>query len=135
MSDSNCIFCKIIAGEIPSHKLYENEHVFAFLDISPLSLGHFLVIPKIHTEKFHELDNQSACEIILTLKKLALALGIQDYNILQNNGKIAHQAVFHVHFHLIPKLSTKKGLGIIWNQISLKDQEFKEIKEKVISKL
>lgn len=134
MSDSNCIFCKIIAGEIPSHKLYENEHVFAFLDISPLSLGHFLVIPKIHTEKFHELDNQSASEIILTLKKLALALGIQDYNILQNNGKIANQAVFHVHFHLIPKLSNK-GLGINWNPISLKEDEFEEIKEKILSNL
>ena len=71
----------------------------------------------------------------MTIKKLALALGVKDYNILQNNGKIAHQAVFHVHFHLIPKPSSDKGLGINWKPISLKEDEFMEIKERIISNL
>ena len=64
MSDPDCIFCKIIAGTIPSHKIYENEYVFAFLDISPLAPGHFLVVPKTHDEKFHDMDDQTASEIL-----------------------------------------------------------------------
>ena len=94
MAEFNCIFCKIASGEIPSRKLYENNLVFAFLDNSPLSEGHFLVIPKAHAEKFHELSNETASAIIITLKKLTLALGIENYNIYKIMVKLLIKQFF-----------------------------------------
>jgi len=111
------IFIKIIRGEIPSHKVYEDEHVFAFLDISPLSAGHTLVIPKEAKATLGELSDESAAAIGRVLPRLCRAVmkatGASAYNILQNNGAAAHQAVMHVHFHIIPKLDNA-GLGISW---------------------
>ncbi|MCJ1399302.1 Adenosine 5'-monophosphoramidase [Xylographa trunciseda] len=95
-----CIFCKIIKGEIPSFKLFESQHILAFLDINPLSRGHALVIPKHHGEKLTDIPDEQLREILPVVKKLALATGAENYNILQNNGRIAHQVVDHVHFHM-----------------------------------
>lgn len=111
------IFDRILDGEIPCHKVYEDEHVLAFLDIGPLSLGHTLVIPKERRPFLHQLSDDSAAALGRVLPRLARAVmaatGATAYNVLQNNGSAAHQVVQHVHFHIIPKLG-EKGLGILW---------------------
>ncbi len=113
------IFTRIIAGEIPCHKVFEDEHVIAFLDIGPLSRGHVLVVPKEERTKLHELSDASAAALGSALRKVARAVveatGCADYNVLQNNGAAAHQAVMHVHFHVIPKHADGSGLGIRWD--------------------
>ncbi|KAM0797242.1 HIT-like domain-containing protein [Usnea florida] len=109
-----CIFCKIIKGDIPSFKLFESEGVLAFLDVQPLSQGHALVVPKVHGSKLTEIPDEQLEEILPVAKKLAKATGSENYNILQNNGRLAHQEVDHVHFHMIPKPNQQEGLGIGW---------------------
>ena len=115
---SETIFSKILRGEIPCHKVYEDEHVFAFLDIAPLSRGHTLVIPKEPAPTLDELSDEAAEAVGRALPRICRALitatGCEDYNILQNNGAPAHQAVFHVHFHIIPKPNRDEGLGVGW---------------------
>lgn len=111
------IFTRIIRGEIPCHKVYEDAHVFAFLDIGPLSRGHTLVIPKEPAPTLDQLSDGAAAAVGRALPRLCRAVikatGATAYNVLQNNGAAAHQAVFHVHFHIIPKLDNA-GLGIGW---------------------
>ncbi len=113
------IFTRIIAGEIPCHKVYEDEHAIAFLDIGPLSRGHVLVVPKEERAKLHELSDASAAALGRAVRTVARAVveatGCADYNVLQNNGAAAHQAVMHVHFHVIPKYADGSGLGIRWD--------------------
>jgi histidine triad (HIT) family protein len=120
---ADTIFQKILIGEIPCHKVYEDEHVLAFLDINPLSKGHTLVIPKEPAETLDQLSDESAAAIGRVLPRLCRAVlkatGARHYNILQNNGAPAHQAVFHVHFHIIPKEESGAGLGIGWKSIAL----------------
>lgn len=112
------IFTRIISGDIPSHKVYEDRHVFAILDIGPLSRGHTLVVPKEPAATLDELSDESAAAIGRVLPRLCRAVmkatGAKAYNVLQNNGALAHQAVFHVHFHIIPKFGEADGLGIKW---------------------
>ncbi len=109
----DCIFCKIGNGDIPCEKILETDKIIAFMDINPLSDGHVLFIPKMHAEKMHEVPDDVLMEILPAMKKVALALGVKNYNILQNNGKIAHQEVKHAHWHLIPK-TENEGLVISW---------------------
>ncbi|EEB87769.1 hypothetical protein MPER_14748, partial [Moniliophthora perniciosa FA553] len=90
-------------------KLIETDLSFSFLDIGPLSKGHALVIPKYHAQKMHELPDEHLIDILPIAKKIALAQGSENYNILQNNGKLAHQFVDHVHFHVIPKPNEEEG--------------------------
>ena len=108
------IFSKIIQGEIPCHKIYEDEFVFSFLDVNPLSPGHALVVPKEPAKTLDELSEESAQAIGRVLPKISRAIlkatKTKEFNILQNNGPNAHQSVFHVHFHIIPK--TPEGLGL-----------------------
>jgi histidine triad (HIT) family protein len=115
---SETIFSKILRGEIPCHKVYEDEHVLSFLDISPLSTGHTLVIPKQPARTLDELSLEAAAALGMALVKVARAVkavtGVAAYNILQNNEAEAHQAVFHVHFHIIPKPDAIQGLGVGW---------------------
>ncbi len=112
------IFSKIIAGEIPSHKLYEDAQVLAFLDVAPLSAGHAVVIPKEPAVTLDQLSDDSAAALGRVLPRLCRALqaatGTPEFNVLQNNGRLAHQAVDHVHFHIIPKPSEGQGLGVKW---------------------
>lgn len=112
------IFSRIVRGEIPCARVYEDDHVLAFLDISPLSPGHTLVIPKEPAATLDQLSDAAAAAVGRVLPRLARAVmaatGTQAYNILQNNGAAAHQAVFHVHFHIIPKPADGGGLGIDW---------------------
>ena len=121
------IFQKIIDGEIPCHRVYEDDHVLAFLDVAPLSRGHVLVIPKEEASSLHELSRESGAALGAALVAVSNAVvkvtGATSYNILQNNGAAAHQAVFHVHFHVIPKFSGEDGLGIDWKPTELSDGE------------
>lgn len=126
MSDEVTVFDRILSGDIPCHKLYEDERVLAFLDVAPLSPGHCLVIPKERCAHLHELSADSAAAVGRILPRLAGAVlqatGAEAYNVLQNNGAAAHQAVFHVHFHIIPKIGDR-GLGIGWNPGRLGDEQ------------
>ena len=119
MSTPPTIFDKILSGQIPCHKVYEDQHVLAFLDINPLSPGHTLVIPKEAKPTLDQLSDDSAAAIGRVLPMLCRAVmqatGATEYNILQNNGPNAHQVVMHVHFHIIPKLPDGRGLDIGWN--------------------
>ena len=116
MADS--VFTRIIKGEIPSHKVFEDDLVYAFLDINPLSTGHTLVVPKEPAVSLHELSERSAAALGTALTRIARALkhatGCTDYNVLQNNGRGAGQEVMHVHFHIIPKHADGSGLPHHW---------------------
>ena len=119
------VFAKILRGEIPCHRVYEDDAVLAFLDVNPLSRGHTLVIPKEPVETIDQLSDEAAAAIGRVLPRIARAVlaatGARAFNILQNNGALAHQAVFHVHFHIIPKFDDGTGLGIEWVPTRLTD--------------
>lgn len=125
------IFDKILDGEIPCHEVYQDEHVLALLDIGPVARGHTLVIPKERKARLHQLSDESAAAIGRVLPRLCRAVleatGAEAYNVLQNNGEAAHQAVHHVHFHIIPRVGGD-GLGIGWDAGSLDDDEAEELK-------
>jgi histidine triad (HIT) family protein len=115
---ADTIFSKILRGEVPCHKVYEDDLVLAFLDVGPLSRGHTLVIPKEPAVTLDALSDESSAAIGRVLPRLCRAVkavtGCEAYNVLQNNGPLAHQAVFHVHFHIIPKPDAQQGLGVGW---------------------
>ena len=115
---ADTIFGKIVRGEIPCNKVYEDERVLAFLDISPLAEGHTLVVPKEPAETLDRLSDESAAALGRVLPRLCRAVvaatGVKEYNVLENNGAGAHQAIEHVHFHIIPKPNAREGLGIGW---------------------
>jgi len=133
------IFSKIISGKIPCHKIYEDDRLIAFLDIGPLSPGHALVVPKEPAVFLHQLSDESAAAIGRVLPKLCRAVlaatGAIAYNVLQNNGPLAHQAVEHVHFHIIPKFSEQVGLGIAWNSGKLDPAEGAKLAEAIAQEL
>lgn len=114
---SGTVFDGILSGAIPSHCVYQDERVYAFLDIHPLARGHTLVIPRERAAQLHELSDESAAALGRVLPRICRAVlaatGARAYNLLQNNGSDAHQAVLHVHFHIIPKQG-ERGLGIGW---------------------
>jgi histidine triad (HIT) family protein len=112
------IFGRIIAGSIPCHKVYEDAQVLAILDIAPLARGHTLVIPKEPAATLDQLSDESAAALGRVLPRICRAViavtGVREYNVLENNGAGAHQAVPHVHFHVIPKPDGRSGLGVGW---------------------
>ncbi|MEH6994343.1 HIT family protein [Neobacillus drentensis] len=115
---SDCIFCKIVNGEIPAAKVFENEHVMAFLDISQVTKGHTLVIPKVHKENLFELTPDIAKNLFESVPAIANALK-EEYkplglNLVNNNGEQAGQTVFHFHMHLIPRYGQGDGFGAVW---------------------
>lgn len=120
---ADTVFGKIIRGQIPCHKVYEDDEVLAFLDINPLSTGHTLVIPKEPAESMDRLSDEAAAALGRVLPRLCRAViaatGVREYNVLENNGTGAHQAIPHVHFHIIPKPNAREGLGIGWPMKSL----------------
>lgn len=121
------VFSRIIRGEIPCFKVHEDERTLAFLDVNPLSRGHTLLIPKEPAETLDALSEESAAALGRVLPRLCRAVkqatGATAYNVLQNNGAGAHQAVFHVHFHIIPKYDDGSGLGIVWRPAPLDEQQ------------
>ena len=106
-TDPNCIFCKIIAGQIPSYKLYEDAHTLAFLDINPANPGHSLVIPKNHAPNLIASDDGDLAHVMATVRRVATAVEktVKPYgmNLLQANGPGAAQSVFHFHMHILPR--------------------------------
>ncbi len=119
------LFTRIVRGEIPCHKVYEDDHVLAFLDINPVAHGHTLVIPKEPAATLDVLSDDAAAAVGRALPRIARAVlaatGTSNFNVLQNNGADAHQAVFHVHFHIIPKHDDGTGLGVGWKPRKLED--------------
>jgi len=112
-----CVFCKVVAGEIPATKVYEDDAVVAFLDIGPISDGHTLVIPRQHCAKVHECDPKILSALAARLGKIAKAvveaMDADGYNVLSNNGSAAGQVVEHLHFHIIPR-KTHDGVLTQW---------------------
>ena len=136
MSDAEpSIFTRIINGEIPCHKLYEDEYVFAFLDINPLSPGHTLVVPKEQAATLDALSDESSAAIGKVLPRISRAIltvtGAVDFNVLQNNGEAAFQSVFHVHFHIIPKLEDGSGLAWPFTTTKLDYEEGVQLAERI----
>lgn len=115
---SECIFCKIIDGSIPSAKIYEDEYVYAFMDIMPLTKGHTLIIPKNHKENVYDLSEEEASNLFKVVPKIASALkesfGPVGMNLLNNNGAPAGQSVFHFHLHFIPRYDQTDGFRPTW---------------------
>jgi histidine triad (HIT) family protein len=132
---ADTVFGKIIRGEIPCHKVYEDDKVFAFLDINPLSHGHTLVISKEAAETLDKLSDESAAALGRVLPRICRAVvavtGVREYNVLENNGTGAHQAIPHVHFHIIPKPSPREGLGVGWPSGSLAREAGAELAQKI----
>jgi histidine triad (HIT) family protein len=136
---ADTVFSKILRGEIPCHKLYEDELVLAFLDVNPLSPGHTLIIPKEPAATLDQLSDESSAAIGRLLPRLSRAVlqasGAREFNVLQNNGAGAHQAVFHVHFHIIPKFPDGRGLGVGWKPGKLETAEGKALAESIVKAL
>ena len=115
---SDCIFCKIVNGDLPSSKVFANENVLAFLDLSQVTKGHTLIIPKIHKENLYELTPEIAKDIFEVAPEIANALKATynpiGLNVVNNNGEKAGQSVFHFHMHLIPRYGEGDGFGAVW---------------------
>ena len=133
---SDCIFCKIANGEIPSATLYEDEDFRVILDLGPASKGHALILPKAHAANIYEISDDMAAKAMILAKKMATkmteALKCDGFNIVQNNGEPAGQTVFHFHMHLIPRYEGDQ-LGITWKTGTLTDEVKNEILEKLKS--
>lgn len=116
---TDCIFCKIVKGDIPSYKVYEDDYTFAFLDISQVSKGHTLVVPKTHSRDLLETDSEVLTHVIKSVQKVAQmiddTLQPDGINIVQNNRAFADQSVFHLHFHIMPRYENElDGFGYRW---------------------
>ncbi len=124
---SECIFCKIANGEIPSATLYEDKYFRAILDLGPASKGHTLILPKAHAASLYELPDDIAGKAMVLAKKLATKLDqvleCDGLNVVQNNGKAAGQTVFHFHMHLVPRYE----VNVSWNPGTLTDEERDEL--------
>ena len=133
----NCIFCKIIKGDIPSTKIYEDEHTLAFLDINPVTRGHTLVIPKQHCPDIFDMRDEDVRAVMATAKKIANAamhgLGAAGVNLLNSNRKAAGQEVFHYHLHVIPRYEND-GVRMFPHE-KYKETDFKTTCEKIKSSL
>ena len=132
MRDENCIFCKLANGDIPTNMIYEDDMFAVILDASPATRGHALILPKEHAANIYELSEETASRIFVLAKKMAAKmtelLKCDGFNIIQNNGEVAGQTVFHFHMHLIPRY---KGDGneekLCWNHQEFTPEEMKEI--------
>ena len=140
--DDNCIFCKIIKGEIPSYTVYEDDVVKAFLDISQGTPGHTLVIPKKHVPDLFAYDADLAAQVFSRIPKIARAVkasnpAIKGMNVVNNNGKVAYQSVFHSHFHLIPRYTSDDDFKMIFkdNSGNYNDEKYNEIQQSIIDQM
>lgn len=130
MKEENCIFCKIANGEVPSSTIYEDEDFRAFLDLGPATRGHALLVPKKHYANLFDLDDELCKKAMILAKKLAghmrEVLKCDGFNLVQNNGEVAGQTVFHFHLHLIPRYK-EDGAGIVWNPGTITSEELEEL--------
>ncbi len=129
---NDCIFCKIIQGDIPAHKVYEDEDVVAFLDISPVSKGHTLIIPKEHAENLTEASHESAKALMGAVHhiapKIMKALDASGYNLGMNHGKDAGQVVWHTHMHIMPRYAGQKRS---FEKMQVSNEDLKIIAERI----
>lgn len=139
---TDCIFCKIVAGEIPSYTVYEDDVVKAFLDISQGTPGHTLVIPKKHVPYLFAYDEDLAAAVFSRIPKIARAVknsnpAIKGMNVINNNGKVAYQSVFHSHIHLIPRYSNDDDFKMIFKDNSGKynDEKYRKIQQAIKDQL
>jgi len=134
----NCVFCKIVRGEIPAAKLYEDDSVLAFLDISPINKGHTLVIPKKHYKNLYDLPEEEFQKVAVVVKRVSGAVkratGAAGINVLQANEKAAGQEVMHFHVHVIPRFEND-GSGFKWPKKEYKKGEMQQLQEKIKSAL
>lgn len=138
VSMENCIFCKIIGGEIPSDTVYGDADTLAFLDIKPNNPGHTLVVPKKHSENLYDIDDHSLAATIRTVQKVAIALkkatGAEGINIAMNNERAAGQIIFHPHFHVIPRFA-EDGYRHRQEKRDYKEGEAAEVAQKIRTSL
>jgi histidine triad (HIT) family protein len=138
---SETIFARILRGEIPCHKVYEDPAVLAFLDVFPLSRGHTLVIPKEPAQTMDAISDDSAAALGRALPRICRAVlaatGAGAYNLLQNNGPLAHQAVMHLHVHIIPRYDTPTdaGLGLLWRAGKLDPAQGADLAKQISAKM
>lgn len=136
--DNNCVFCKIINGDIPSNTLYEDEDFRVILDISPAVKGHAILIPKKHFTNIYEMGEDTASKVFLVVTKVARAikeeLNCEGLNVLQNNGTVAGQSVFHFHIHLIPRYKEDE-VRFEWKENTYQDGEAVEIVDSIRKRL
>lgn len=137
MRDDNCIFCKLANGDIPTNNIYEDDLFTVILDADPVSKGHALILPKNHYSNLYELGDEEAVRIMPLAKKLAIImkdkLHCDGFNLLQNNGEVAGQSVFHFHLHLIPRYNdAKNNDGLLgFTHVGSSEDEIKEIRDKL----
>ena len=134
MRDDNCIFCKLANGVFPTNSIYEDEDFNVILDASPATKGHALILPKEHYANIYEMDEELLGKAAKLAKKIIThekeVLGCDGYNIVQNNGEVAGQTVFHFHMHLIPRYGNDENKKIIeWDQNEFSEEEMKSICE------
>ncbi len=135
--ESNCVFCKIVRGDIPAVKIYEDEDTLAFMDIKPNHRGHTLVVPKEHFENIHSLPAESVCRVFMVAQKIATAsrnaLDADGINIVMNNDSAAGQEIWHSHVHVIPRYNNDGGyIGQKYTYIA---GEMEEVAEKIKAEL
>lgn len=135
MKDSNCILCKLANGDIPTNSLYEDENFNVILDISPATRGHALVIPKEHYADMYEIPSELLAEAVKVaqkvIKHVTPILGCDGYNLLQNNGEVAGQTIFHFHLHLIPRYADDKTDLFKYTPGEIGEAELKALKEQM----
>ena len=134
MRDDNCIFCKLANGVFPTNSIYEDDDFNVILDASPATKGHALILPKEHYANIYEMDEELLGKAAKLAKKIIThekeVLGCDGYNIVQNNGEVAGQTVFHFHMHLIPRYGNDENKKIIeWDQNEFSEEEMKSICE------
>ena len=134
MRDENCIFCKIANGEIPSKTIYEDEEFRVILDLGPATKGQALILPKDHFANLYELPDETAAKVMKLAKKMATQmtekLGCDGFNLVQNNGEVAGQTVFHFHMHLIPRY-VNDGQKILWTPGESTTEELEEVRRTI----
>lgn len=134
MKKDDCIFCKIANGEISSSTIFENDRFKAFFDLGPATKGHALIIPKAHFDNVYELDDDLASEVFVLARKLSIAMKdafkADGFNIVQNNGALAGQSVFHFHMHLIPRYLNDNAIKF-WKSGKTTSDELAKLQELV----
>lgn len=135
MRDANCIFCKIANGEVSSKTLYEDDNFRVILDLGPATKGHALILPKEHYPNLYELPEELAGEAMKVAKKemvkMTERLGCEGFNLIQNNGDMAGQTVFHFHMHMIPRYQAD-GQKIGWKPMEVSQEELEEVKNQIV---
>ena len=135
MRDDNCIFCKILNGDIPSRKVFEDDDFCVIMDVDPATKGHCLILPKEHYANLLVMPDELAARVLPLAKKVAAhlqeTLGCDGINLVQNNGEVAGQTVHHFHMHVIPRYQGGNASDVTWSHSSFTDEEFDAILETI----